>query len=323
MYTRRILAIGVMAALTAIACDNTPQTTPSRLVGITVTSGPVTGQSVQLTASARYMDDSTRDVTTQATWQSSNMQVATVTSSGLVTTVGSGEVDISAAFGGQTGLLHLTMGASPVALVTLSGMPNGPVSSIQLSAVAKRQNGLTEDVTSRATWQSSNPQIAKVTNGLVQGVSSGTVTIRALFEGVQAETSITVSTSATITIRGVVKEAAPNPVPVAGARVSALVGQSTVTDSNGNYVLAGVPAGSYIYEVFKDGNELLTGIGASDVDAQENFTLYPTPPKDGTDKTATARCNDKSWSWAQTEATACVSNGGVAYPVCPGPLCPK
>ena len=310
-------------ALSAVACDNSRQTAPSRLVNITVTGGPVTGQSVQLTASARYMDDSSRDVTTQASWQSSNVQVATVSNAGLVTPVGSGDVDITAAFEGQVGSLHLSMGASPVAVITLSGMPSGPVNSIQLTAVAKRQNGLTEDVTSRASWQSSNPQIATVANGLVKGTSSGTVTIGATFEGVHAETPIVVSASATITIRGVVKEAAPNSVPLAGVRVSALVGQSTVTDSSGSYVLAGVPTGSYIYEVFKDGYELLTGIGSSEVDTQENFTLFPTPPKDSSDITATARCNDKSWSWAQTQATACVANGGVAYPVCPGPLCAK
>ena len=323
MRTIRMLAIGCLVALGAAACDNSQQTAPSRLVSITITGGPVTGQSVQLTASARYQDDSVRDVTTQATWQSSNQQVATVSGSGVITPVGAGEVDITASYSGQVGTLHLTMGASPVAQVTLSGMPNGPISSIQLTASARRQNAVVEDVTSRATWQTSNAQIATVSNGLVKGVSSGTVTIRAIFEGVQAETSISVSSTATITIRGTVKEVAPNAVPVAGARVSALVGQSTVTDASGNYVLAGVPAGSYIYEVFKDGYELLTGIGSSSADTQENFTLYPTPPKDSTDKTATARCNDRSWSWADTEAAACASNGGIAYPVCPGPLCPK
>lgn len=321
MRTRRIAVICCLAALTAAACSNSRQTAPSRLVSLTITGGPIAGQSAQLTASARYMDDSVRDVTTQATWQSSNQQVATVSNAGVITPVGPGDVDISASFEGQVGKLHLTMGASPVALLTLSGMPNGPVSSIQLTASAKRQNGVTEDVTSRATWQSSNAQVATVTNGLVKGVSNGTVTIRVVFEGVQAETSLVVSASATITIRGSVKEAAPNAVPVAGARVSALVGQSTVTDSSGNYVLAGVPAGSYIYEVFKDGYELLSGIGSSSVDTQENFTLFPTPPKDSSDKTATARCNDRSWTWADTQATACVSNGGIAYPVCPGPLC--
>ena len=49
--------------------------------------------------------------------------------------------------------------------------------------------------------------------------------------------------------------------------------------------------------------------------------LYPTPPKSADGASATARCNDGSWSWAQTRTAACSANGGLAYPVCPGPLC--
>ena len=50
--------------------------------------------------------------------------------------------------------------------------------------------------------------------------------------------------------------------------------------------------------------------------------LAPTPPKDATGATATARCNDGTWSWAQTRAEACTAAGGIAYPVCPGTMCP-
>ena len=58
-----------------------------------------------------------------------------------------------------------------------------------------------------------------------------------------------------------------------------------------------------------------------DFDRQIDIVMYPTPPTDNTGATATARCNDGSWSWAQTRAAACTANGGVAYTVCPGPIC--
>ena len=315
--------IGCVVALVSSACNKSNVVAPSSVVSVTVTGAQTATPTFQLAAAAHYADATVGDVTSQASWQSSNPQVATVSGTGMVTAVGQGDVNVTATFGGQVGLFHATIAPSPVAALTLSGMPSGPVSAIQLTATARRQNGANEDVTSRATWESSNPQIATVVAGLVRGIDNGTVLIRASFEGAQAETSITVASRATITIRGVVTEAAPNAVAVPGARVSALVGQSTITDAGGNFVLSGVPAGSFIYEVSKDGYEVLSGLTISETDMRMNFTIYPTPPENASQQTATARCNDRTWSWAQTRATACVSNGGVAYTVCPGPLCSK
>ena len=316
-----LMMIFCMAALVGSACNKSNVTAPSSVVSVTVTGSQTTTPTFQLAAAAHYADATVGDVTMQATWLSSNPQVATVTGTGMVTAVGQGDVNVTATFGGQVGSFHATIAPSPVAAVTLSGMPGGPVSSIQLTATARRQNGANEDVTSRATWESSNLQIATVTAGLVHGVDNGTVLIRATFEGAQAEATIIVASRSTITVRGVVTEAAPNAVVVPGARVSALVGQSTTTDAGGNFVLSGVPAGSFIYEVAKDGYEVLSGLTTSETDMRMNFTIYPTPPEDASQHTATARCNDRTWSWAQTRATACAANGGIAYTVCPGPLC--
>ncbi len=44
--------------------------------------------------------------------------------------------------------------------------------------------------------------------------------------------------------------------------------------------------------------------------------LVPVPPAG-----ATARCKDKSWSYATTKAAACAANSGVSYWACPGPFC--
>ena len=316
-----LMMIGCVVALVGSACNKSTVTAPSSVVSVTVSGAQAATPTFQLQAAAHYADATVSDVTSQATWQSSNTQVATVTGTGMVTAVGQGEANVTATFGGQVGSFHATIAPSPVTALTLSGMPSGPVSAIQLSAAARRQNGASEDVTSRATWESSNPQIATVSNGLVRGVDNGTVLIRASFEGVQAEAAVSVATRSTITIRGVVTEAAPNAVAVPGARVSALVGQSTITDVGGNFVLSGVPAGSFIFEVAKDGYEILSGLLNSDTDVRMNFTVYPTPPENASQQTATARCNDRTWSWAQTRAAACALNGGVAYTVCPGPLC--
>ena len=131
-----------------------------------------------------------------------------------------------------------------------------------------------------------------------------------------------VALAKTYGVRGVVTEAAPNAKPVAGARVQILVGGFTFTDDKGAYSISGLPAGRALIEVTRDGYQTLeTDMTIVDHDVQLALTMYPNPPKNADGATATARCNDGSWSWAQTRADACTANGGVAYGVRPGPLC--
>jgi Bacterial Ig-like domain (group 2) len=72
-------------------------------IQLTGTNTVNVGTSSQLSATARWSDGTSEDVTRGATWQSPNPAVATVTSTGLLTGVSAGTVDVSAAFQGQTG----------------------------------------------------------------------------------------------------------------------------------------------------------------------------------------------------------------------------
>ena len=93
-----VWAVVVATALFAIACGNssTSATTVSSL-SITGTA-PKIGATAQFTATATMGDGSTQDVTTQATWQSSNVAVATVSSTGVVSGVGTGSVVVQAVY---------------------------------------------------------------------------------------------------------------------------------------------------------------------------------------------------------------------------------
>jgi len=90
---------------------------PSPPAAPTVTSTGVTGtatftargQAVQLTATATMSNGTSQVVTGQATWQSSNAAVATVTAAGSVTSVGNGEATITATYQGVSGTLRVTV----------------------------------------------------------------------------------------------------------------------------------------------------------------------------------------------------------------------
>jgi uncharacterized repeat protein (TIGR03803 family) len=73
------------------------------------------GSTVQLTATGVKTDNSTVDLTSQATWRTSDSSVATVSSTGLVTTRSAGAVTITASDQDVTGQRTLSILARPLA----------------------------------------------------------------------------------------------------------------------------------------------------------------------------------------------------------------
>lgn len=77
-------------------------------------AGPGIGQIVVLTATLTSSTANPRDVGSQATWHSSNLEVALVLPPGRVTAVGVGEVEITATFDGITGSKRFSIAAPMV-----------------------------------------------------------------------------------------------------------------------------------------------------------------------------------------------------------------
>src|SRR5206468_11967362 len=67
------------------------------------------GQTAQLTAIAMLSNGTSQDVTAQATWQSSNASIVSVSSGGVASGVAAGEADVRALYSGATGSLHLKL----------------------------------------------------------------------------------------------------------------------------------------------------------------------------------------------------------------------
>jgi Carboxypeptidase regulatory-like domain/Bacterial Ig-like domain (group 2) len=217
-----------------------------------------------------------------------------------------------------------------VSSVVVSGGPSLPGVSFQLTAMAKMSDGTSQDVTSSAKWESSDVTLAVVaTTGMVTVNGSGSVTLKATYQNVAGTVQAIVNKPPLpkFSLAGSVWEVDPNAHKVAGARVSitagADLGAFADSDVNGNYFFSSITAGLVALVATKDGYLLSNseGITVSGNTLADVF-ITPTPPRDANGNTATARCSDKSWSWAQTRAEACVSNGGIEYPVCPGVLCP-
>src|SRR5437016_6068864 len=93
-------ALLITAACGGSSVTPTPAPTPT-IIGISIAglNGTATvGEHIALTAAASMSDGTRQDITTQATWGSTNAAVATVTATGELTVLAAGETDIGAKY---------------------------------------------------------------------------------------------------------------------------------------------------------------------------------------------------------------------------------
>ncbi|MFT4114142.1 beta strand repeat-containing protein [Silvibacterium sp.] len=204
------MATGVSAGTTQITAQSgsisgaatltVTSPTVSSIAITPATAAIAPGATVQYHATATYPDGTTQDVTSTATWTSSNSGVATINNAGLATGVANGSTAISASAGGASGDASLTVASNSTPTLTSISVSPSTASvttggNQQFTATGSYSDGSTQDLTSSATWSSSSPSVAVVSSdGLASGVAAGTATITA--------TSGSISGTATLTVTG-------------------------------------------------------------------------------------------------------------------------
>jgi Big-like domain-containing protein len=186
--SRRALSViaSIVCFVGVIRCGSSEPSATVESVTVTGTATSVApGQTLQLSATARFTNGSTDEVTTTASWSSLNPAAATVSSSGLVTAVAAGSAEIRATFQGRTGGFVVQVGPPTLSSLTLGGTPSfREGQTAQWSASAMFSNGSTQDVTSSAQWSSLNTGVASVSPaGIVTGNAVGSADIRAQYQG--------------------------------------------------------------------------------------------------------------------------------------------
>ena len=127
------------------------------------------------------------------------------------------------------------------------GTPPSVGASSQFSALAVHADGTTAPVTAPVAWRSSNTSVATVSDdGMVRGISRGSVEISAAFGGARAALTFDVPSSLAFRLSGTVFDVLsfrrlPGATVVARDAFGASI--SVVTDDIGNYTIAGIAAG--------------------------------------------------------------------------------
>jgi hypothetical protein len=240
---------------------------------------------------------------------------------GVVAAAGCGSSSSSPAPAAPTPVVTSTATVTGLKIV---GPPNSFIvvgDTAQFTATATFSNGTTADVTNAATWSTLDPSIFAVApGGKVTAMKVGSTDVRATYQGATDKDYTTAQPFLTFKAYGTVTAAPPDFGGLAGARVdispSPSPGFFVTTNGVGDFEFPPLKGGPYTLTVTRAGFTPQTRAITLTRDIRADFPLLPTPPAG-----ATARCKDKSWSYAATRASACVANAGVSYFVCPGPLC--
>lgn len=196
-----LVALAVVPGLLlAAGCSSS---SPS-LDSMAITPSPVRlalGGSSQLALTGTF-SDGTRSPVTGATWSASPATVVAVNSSGVVTAMTSGTATVTAAFGGLSASVTVTVASGPVVLQSISivppAVPLRPGATAQLTVLGAYSDGSSLNVTTGSTFSGTSSAVATVSSGgLVTAVANGTATVTATHtaSGLVATATVTVSTS--------------------------------------------------------------------------------------------------------------------------------
>lgn len=139
----------------------------------------------QFTATGTFSDGSKQNVTTTATWNSSNGNLATIgPGSGLARGISVGSVQVKATLGtvNSTAVpLTVTSATLKSIAVTPATLSIAVGTSAQFTATGTYSDSSTQDVTSSVTWDSSEDTVATIgtSSGLATGAGAGTTSITA------------------------------------------------------------------------------------------------------------------------------------------------
>jgi uncharacterized protein YjdB len=158
----------------------------------------VPGASQQFTATGKYSDGSSKDLTASAQWNTSDSSIASLAGAGKVLAMGAGTVTVSATSGKfqSSATLQVTSAAANLASIAIAPAGSSlPVNtSLQFTATGTYKDGSTRDLTTLVNWASSSTAAATINaSGLATGVAAGSTTISATLGGIKGSTSLSVT----------------------------------------------------------------------------------------------------------------------------------
>jgi trimeric autotransporter adhesin len=244
-----LLCLGLLPACSTNSPSKTSTQPTLTSIQITLTTPSVAaGLPDQLTATGEYSDGSSQNLTASVTWTSSDTSVATVSATGVVTTLAQGSAKITGTLSSVNGSITLTVNAPAITALAVSSTSASIArgTTVQFTATGTLTNGTTENATGLVTWSSSNSAVVSINvngaQGLAMGLTAGASTITATANGVSSSATLTV-TNATLTSINVTPLSASVPLgTVQQFTATGRFSDSTTQDITGTVVWSASPA---------------------------------------------------------------------------------
>ena len=186
------------------ATSATSTVTPATLVSIAVSPAGASfakGTTQQFKVAGTYSDGTMHDLTSQASFTSSDQTVLSVANGGLASGAGPGMAQLTVSVGGQS-VTTPAITVTPATLVSIAVTPASPSLAAgtmqKFMAIGTFSDGTTEDLSSEVVWTSSNPQVLTIDqNGDAGSSQTGSVRVTATFNGTSGSTGTVNVTPAT------------------------------------------------------------------------------------------------------------------------------
>eukprot|EP00487_Bulimina_marginata_P012162 TRINITY_DN8275_c0_g1_i1.p1 TRINITY_DN8275_c0_g1~~TRINITY_DN8275_c0_g1_i1.p1 ORF type:complete len:274 (-),score=44.15 TRINITY_DN8275_c0_g1_i1:265-1086(-) len=206
MYFLRLLCVSMFFVLMA-GCGSPPKEesaipSPETMIISSPTQVVSVGDAaVQLVLTANFGGGAAQDVTSQATWSSSNEQIATVSDAGQLTPLNVGTVIVSAVFQDKTASYSFTIQSGPKPEEELVSIGVNTASktflvgqqNIRLSIVGFYKDESFRILEGPVNWGSSNPSVATINaSGDLTFLSEGEVEINAVYLDFSASVMLSV-----------------------------------------------------------------------------------------------------------------------------------
>jgi trimeric autotransporter adhesin len=198
-----VLAIGLIAGCNASYPDHPSPPVPTALqihYPTPLISPTLVGQSFTLLAYIVNSDGAFEDVTSSATWVSSNSAVVQmVASPSRFSAFAPGLASVSATYRGVSNAVSVTVMEAdrrfPMLTIT-PGVPRVVGQTVSAAALLRTNATQSQAVTSLAIWSSSDPNVVSVvlsgSSALVRGVGAGTAIVTAVFGDLSASYSLSI-----------------------------------------------------------------------------------------------------------------------------------
>jgi uncharacterized protein YjdB len=214
--SRKLVWIGAYAAL---SCGEVTESVEGDVaaVGVTPPTSTIT-VGAQLPLQALVQDAAGNAISNAAVfWSVRDPNIASVSTSGVVTGLAVGTTQVAASAGGKSAIAAITVQRVPVASVVVRPTTADATAGGRVQFTATAYDASQTALTDRPiTWSSNNESMATVNaNGLVTALAAGVVTITATAEGKSDAATLTITRAPVATV-----EVTPDPLAMS-------VGQTT------------------------------------------------------------------------------------------------